>query len=43
MPSKDFIDVRVLVNGQPLVEYHDPDGEAEHDQKLTCHVEAYLS
>ncbi|KAK5271219.1 hypothetical protein LTR96_003043 [Exophiala xenobiotica] len=39
MPSKDFIDVRVLVDGQPLVEYHNPDGEVEHDQKLTRYVE----
>jgi hypothetical protein len=39
MPSKDFIDVRVLVDGQPLVEYRDPDGEAEHEQKLTRYVE----
>ncbi|KAJ9500418.1 hypothetical protein H2202_004213 [Exophiala xenobiotica] len=37
MPSKDFIDVRVLVDGQPLVEYHNPDGEADHD--LTRYVE----
>ncbi len=39
MPSKNFIDVRLLVDGQPLVEYHPPDGEAEPDQKLTRYVE----
>ncbi|KAK5326754.1 hypothetical protein LTR93_003617 [Exophiala xenobiotica] len=39
MPSKDFIDVRVLVDGQPLIEYIPPDGEAEHDQNLTRYVE----
>ncbi|KAK5457984.1 hypothetical protein LTS15_004063 [Exophiala xenobiotica] len=42
MPSKDFIDVRVLVDGQPLVEYHDPDGAAEHDQKLTRYIEVKI-
>ena len=39
MPSQDFIDVRVLVNGQPLQEYADAHGTRDENQKTTRYVQ----
>ena len=40
MPSQDFIDVRIYVDGQPLVEYLNSDGENGADQQMTRYIEA---
>lgn len=39
MPSQGFIDVRVLVDDQPLLEYFDPDSEVSDDHQVTRYVE----
>lgn len=40
MPSQDFIDVRIISNGVPLVEYHDPEGNSDNENSHTRYVEA---
>lgn len=40
MPVLDHIDVRVIVNGQPLQEYPDPDGEEAGEDQILRYIEA---
>lgn len=39
MPSQDFIDVRIIVDGSPLIEYTAPGDSDERDRTLTRYVE----
>lgn len=39
MPCFDFIEVLFLVNGHPIVEYDDPDGQREDDHRFAPYVE----
>lgn len=39
MPQKDFIDVRILVDGQPLREYPDPDHNTDAEYKFSRYIE----
>ena len=40
MPLQDYVDVRILVNGQPLPEYPDPEESENNDGAKVYYVEA---
>lgn len=40
MPTHDFVDVRVIVNGQPLQEYLEPEDEEAGENQLVRYIEA---
>ena len=39
MPSQDSIDVRILVDGQPLQEYRDPETDLDDENLRTRYIE----
>lgn len=40
MPSQNFINVRIIVDGSPLREYRDPEARGDETRTLTRYVEA---